>query len=59
MRTFAYLLLLAVWGIANCTAAFAGAVSTPELDGGTITAIVSGITSAYVGYRLFRARHCK
>jgi hypothetical protein len=59
MRTFAYLLLLAVWGIGNCTAVFAGGVSAPELDSGTITAIVSGITSAYVGYRIFRARHSK
>jgi len=59
MKSIAYLVLLTIWGIANCTAAFAGAVPTPELDGGTLTALVSGISSVYVGYRVFRARRSK
>jgi len=58
MKSTAYLLLLAIWGIANCTAAYA-TPPTPELDGGTLTALVSGITSVYIGYRFFRARQSK
>jgi len=43
MNPFLFLLMVAIWGVANCSPALANI--TPELDGGTLTAIVSGITS--------------
>ena len=58
MNAFLFLLMVAIWGIANCSPALA-TPPTPELDGGTLTAIVSGITSLCIGYRMFRARQSK
>ena len=57
MKALAPLFILAIWALANCSPALAAA--TPELDGGTLTAIVSGITSLCIGYRMFRARQSK
>ena len=59
MNAFLFLLMVAIWGIANCSPALAVSLPTPELDGGTLTAIVSGITSLCIGYRMFRARQSK
>jgi hypothetical protein len=58
MNAFLFLLMVAIWGIANCSPALA-LPSAPELDGGTLTAVVSGITSLCIGYRMFRARQSK
>jgi len=58
MQVLAPLFILAIWALANCSPAFAGSPA-PELDGGTLTAIVSGITSLCIGYRMLRARQSK
>jgi len=57
MKLLAPLFVLAIWALANCSPALAS--SAPELDGGTLTAIVSGITTLCIAYRMFRARQSK
>ena len=57
---FNYLLVSALMVLATCSAAFAvQPPSAPELDPGTLNALVSGLTGAFVVFRLYRGRRAK
>ncbi len=56
---FDYLVVSALMVLATCSAAFAGGASAPELDPGTLNALVSGLTGAFVVFRLYRGRKAK
>jgi hypothetical protein len=55
----AYLVLLL--SVIACAPAFAGpaAPSAPEIDPGSLAALTSGITAAYVAHRVYRSRKNK
>ncbi len=56
---FNHFVVLAVMVLACCPSAFAQPPSTPELDPGTLNALVSGLTGAFVVFRLYRGRKVK
>lgn len=53
---FALIVALTSWVV--CLPAFAGGgpVATPELDPGSLAVLASGITAAYMGYRVYRQK---
>ena len=54
---FNLLIVSALALLASCPKAFA--MTAPELDPGTLNGLVSGLTGAFVVYRIFRARKAK
>ena len=56
---FNYLTVLVLMVLACCPSAFASPPSAPELDPGTLNALVTGLTGAFVAFRLYRGRKAK
>ncbi len=54
MKVFVYLAIATLWFVGSDVAAKA-AITAPDLDGGTLTGLVSGITGLYVAVRMYRA----
>ncbi len=54
---FNLLVVSALMLLASCPKAFA--ISAPELDPGTLNGLVSGLTGAFVVYRIYRGRKAK